>query len=261
MIASDFGRFEDPVVLFGGAYSNLDALEALAGAAEGRPVIGTGDIVGYCGQPAETVARVRQLGWPSVAGNCERQIAEGSSDCGCGFETGSVCDLLSQGWYPFASGEIGEEQRRWMAGLPGCATFVQGGLRFAVVHGGFSHASRFLWPSSSEDDFVSEIALVEEACGPVDGVIAGHSGVAFQRRIGRHRWINAGAIGLPPHDGRPETRYAVLDDGDVVFERLAYDHAKARRAMEARGLAQGYHETLTTGIWPSEDILPPELRR
>ena len=261
MIASDFGRFEGPVVLFGGAYSNLDALEALAKVAEGRPVIGTGDIVGYCGQPSETVARARDLSWPAIAGNCERQIAEGSSNCGCGFETGSACDLLAQGWYPFASGEIGEEQRGWMAGLPSVATFVQSGLRFAVVHGGYSDISRFLWPSSAEEDFAREIALIEAACGLVDGVVAGHLGIAFQRRIGRHRWINAGAIGLPPHDGRPETRYAVLDDGDVVFERLAYDHAGARAAMEARGLLQGYHETLTTGIWPSEDILPPELRR
>ena len=57
--------------------------------------------------------------------------------------------------------------------------------------------------------------------------------------------------------GRATTAYRALYE--VLRENP--DHAKARRAMEARGLAQGYHETLTTGIWPSEDILPPVLRR
>ena len=79
--------------------------------------------------------------------------------------------------------------------------------------------------------------------------------------IGDHQWINAGAIGLPPHDGRPETRYAVLTDGDVVFHRLSYDYETERQAMTDAGLVQGYDQTLSTGIWPSEEVLPPELRR
>ena len=109
--------------------------------------------------------------------------------------------------------------------------------------------------------FYNEINALEQDIGPVDGVVAGHSGIAFHRKIGRHQWINAGAIGLPPHDGRPETRYAVLENGEVTIHRLRYDHQAARQAMEDAGLTQGYHEALTTGIWPSEDVLPPELRR
>ena len=35
----------------------------------------------------------------------------------------------------------------------------------------------------------------------------------------------------------------------------------ARRRMEEVGLVQGYHDTLSTGIWPSEDVLPDELKR
>ena len=79
--------------------------------------------------------------------------------------------------------------------------------------------------------------------------------------VGGKHWINTGAIGLPPHDGRPETRYATLSDGEVTFQRLSYDHDTAFARMRAAGLTQGYHQTLNTGLWPSEDVLPEELRR
>jgi predicted phosphodiesterase len=148
-----------------------------------------------------------------------------------------------------------------MAELPDFGIFMEGERRYGVVHGGATAINRFLWPSSAEADFQHEINALEAEVGALDGIVAGHSGIAFHRRIGAHQWINAGAIGLPPHDGRSMTRYAVLAGGEVTFERLSYDHAGARAAMETAGLTQGYHETLTTGVWPSEDVLPAELRR
>lgn len=96
--------------------------------------------------------------------------------------------------------------------------------------------------------------------GEVDAVIAGHSGIAFQRDIDGVAWINAGVIGMPPNDGDPRTEYAVLDAGQVGFHRLSYDHNAASRAMRAVGLTQGYEQSLRTGLWPNEDILPDQLR-
>lgn len=258
---ADFGPLDQPVVLFGGPYSNLQATEALVQAVGDRPAICTGDIVGYCADPNKTAALVRSAGFFAVAGNCEKQLVAGADDCGCGFDAGTACDLLSRGWYPHALGATSADTVGWLSKLSDIATFSQRGRRYAVIHGGATAINRFLWPSSAKADFADEIAAVEAKVGAVDGIIAGHSGIAFHRWIGKHQWINAGAIGLPPHDGRADTRYAVLTDGDVVIERLSYDHAAARTAMEAAGLIQGYHETLETGLWPSEDILPPELRR
>lgn len=260
MQIKDFGQFDQGVTLFGGPYSNLQALEALAGFCD-APAICTGDVVAYGGDPAATVRLVRDLGWPVVAGNCERQIAEDSPDCGCGFSDGTACDLLSTDWYPFAKAAIDADARTWMANLPDIGTFVQNGRRYAVLHGGATEVNRFLWPTSDTAEFETEIAALEAAVGPVDGIVAGHSGIAFHRLIGNHHWINAGALGLPPHDGRPETRFAVLKDNDVTFHHLSYDISAARSAMERAGLTQGYHKTLTDGIWPSEDILPHALRR
>ena len=92
-------------------------------------------------------------------------------------------------------------------------------------------------------------------------MICGHSGLAFERVIDGVSWINAGAVGMPPHDGRSQTRYCILGDQGARFERLEYDVVGAVRAMELAGLTQGYDKTLTTGIWPSEDVLPAQLRR
>jgi predicted phosphodiesterase len=260
MRIKDFGTFDQGVTVFGGPYSNLQALQALADLCDG-PAVCTGDVVAYGGDPAATVDLIRKLGWPVVAGNCELQIAEDAPDCGCGFGEGTACDLLSVGWYPAAKAAIDDDARAWMASLPDIGTFMQNGRRYAVLHGGATKVNRFLWPTSEAAEFEAEIAALEAWIGPIDGIIAGHSGIAFHRWIGEHHWINAGALGLPPHDGRPETRYAVLQDNDVTFHHLSYDHQAARSAMEVAGLIQGYHAALTTGIWPSEDTLPPELRR
>ena len=51
----DFGRFDEPVVLFGGPYSNLQALEALSTIIGERPAICTGDVVAYGANPVQTV--------------------------------------------------------------------------------------------------------------------------------------------------------------------------------------------------------------
>ncbi len=261
MRVSDFGRYDTPLVLFGGPYSNLHALKALSKVLDGRPALCTGDLVAYSASPVETVALMQSLAIPSIAGNCERQLATGALDCGCGFEDGSACDLLSQGWYSHLSKTCDADTVAYLDSLPEIGTFTHQNRRYAVIHGGATRINRFIWPDAPDDVFQEEFAALEAAIGPFDGVVAGHSGIAFHRRVDGLQWINAGVIGLPPHDGRPDTRYAVLKDGEVVIERLAYDHEGARAAMEEAGLTQGYHATLTTGIWPSEDVLPPSLRR
>lgn len=261
MKAIDFGQVDDSVVLFGGPYSNLQALIALRELIGETIAICTGDIVGYCAEPNETVKMFFHSGFRTIAGNCELQLVAGETDCGCGFDEDSMCDLLSAGWWPWLLKTATPEVISLLRDLPDIASFTHNGLRYAVIHGGATLISRFLWPSSDEAEFKSEIDAIERWIGPVDGIVAGHCGIAFHRMIGRHQWINTGAIGLPPHDGRPECRYVVLTDGQPLFRRLSYDYETARGKMKTSGLVQGYHETLATGIWPSEDVLPCALRR
>lgn len=263
----DLGELKGPLVVFGGACSNRHATKALlAGAAaqgvDGARLVFTGDALGYCAEPRETWRLLAGSGAAMIAGNVERQIAADSENCGCGFEAGSTCDRLSAGWYALARNAADEAMRNSMAGLPDWLVFTHAGRRCAVVHGGASDIARFVWPDAPEATLAAEIALIEAQAGHVDRVFAGHCGMAFTRMVGAREWINAGAIGLPPHDGAPQTRFVhVGAGGEVEIRRLDYDHAAAARAMREAGLVQGYERTLETGWWPSEDILPPGLRR
>lgn len=266
MIVQDLGELVGPVIVFGGPYSNLHALDALLDVAERMGVapaslISTGDLVAYCADGEACVQRIRDLGIAVVAGNCERQLAQAADDCGCGFEEGSTCDALSAGWYAHARATISEASRDWMGQLPDAIRFHHSGQRFGVLHGGLSDISRFLWSVSPEVDFTQEITAFERLAGPVDHIFAGHSGIAFERMVNRHRWVNAGTIGMPQNDGQTSTYFAVLDDTGVRFEPLNYDFEGAAEAMEAAGLVQGYHLGLRQGFWPSEDVLPATLRR
>ncbi|WP_375553523.1 metallophosphoesterase family protein [Roseovarius mucosus] len=261
----DLGELFGPVQIFGGPYSNLQATQALLAWADAHHFpperrICTGDVVAYCANPAETVALIRTAQCPVLAGNCERQLARNELDCGCGFGAGTQCDLLSAGWYRHADRFIVAADRGWMETLPDLILFTHAGRRAAVIHGGLTDVSRFVWPVSDEAVFLEEISHIQEVAGHIDYVFSGHSGVMFQRRIGAVDWINAGAIGMPPHDGRVETGFAVLD-AHVTFHRLAYDYLGAQAAMRAAGLVQGYDTALTSGYWPSEEVLPPVLRR
>ncbi|MFU8777034.1 MAG: metallophosphoesterase family protein [Roseovarius sp.] len=265
MRIADLGQMDEPLVIFGGPYSNLQAMQALLARAKALGIapermICTGDVVAYCAQPVETVALIRAAGCLVLAGNCERQLAQNAMDCGCGFDAGTQCDLLSAGWYGHADRLVGAEARDWMGGLPDLILFTHAGRRAAVIHGGVSDVSRFVWPISDITVFQEEISYIQEVAGHIDMIFAGHCGLMFQRQIGAVDWINAGAIGMPPHDGRVETGFAVLD-GNVTFHRLAYDHITAQAEMRAAGLVQGYDATLLSGYWPSEDVLPPVLRR
>lgn len=233
MSVRDFGHFDAPLVLFGGAQSNLRALEALARIVGDGVAISTGGLIGAGAETDETVAKARALGWHWVAGAGDKE----------------------------GIGALKRADREWLAGLPDMGTFVQNGRRYAVLNSTATSLSRGIWPITSEADIAQEIARVEAQIGTLDGLVAGHSGVAFHRQIGSHQWISPGAIGVPPNDGRPETRYAALIDGDVVIHRLSYDYEAAAAAIDTAGGKGNFAAVLRTGLWASEDTLPFEMRR
>ncbi len=294
MIVHDLGTLSGPVLMFGGPYSNLQASQALIAEAERRAippshVICTGDVVAYCADAFASAEAIRAFGCAVVAGNMEKQLGAGATDCGCGFEDGTACDLMSGAWFAHAAAQITPDQRAWMAACPDVVTFTHEGRRCAVIHGGVTDVSRFLWPTSPDTEFLEEWEALETVVGPVDVILSGHSGIPFERDLPNGTWINAGVIGMPAHDGDAATVFALLDQridhsprtapsvrglasghqtatkftgpgSAVTFHRLTYDQDAACAAMEAVGLVQGYHRGLVTGYWPSEDVLPDPLK-
>jgi calcineurin-like phosphoesterase family protein len=262
----DLGEIKGDMVLFGGIYSNLAALDALLAVAKDHGVpaqncICTGDVVAYCADAQPCVDRIRAFGCPVLAGNCEVQLAQGADDCGCGFDLDSECSLLSRSWYDHAQRQLSDQSRVWMGTLPERIVFTRRGKRYAVIHGGATDISKFIWPVTNDDVIGAEIDALVGQLGAVDHVIAGHSGIAMQRIIDGVTWTNTGAIGMPAHDGSALTKFGFLIDNTLEIKSLSYDVNATIRAMLAAGLTQGYDKTLQTGYWPSQDTLPPEMRR
>lgn len=265
----DLGRVATPFWVFAGPYSNLQALEALLARARAAGIgpdqmLCLGDVCAYAGQPAETLALLRDWGCAVIAGNCEDSLGYGRADCGCGFEEGMRCSLLSIEWYRHADRAMTPPARAWMRSLPGRALLCCGERRWVAIHGGADRVNRFIFPGQSAE-MLRQLTLLEAEHGPIDGVLAAHSGIAFVAELGagdrRWQWVNVGAIGLPGHDGSTDTRFAILTADGAQLQRLRYDHHAAALAMQQVGLRGGYDRSLLTGWWPSEDILPPELRR
>jgi predicted phosphodiesterase len=256
---------DGPLLVFGGPYSNLQATQAILAEAARRGipsqrVICTGDVVAYGADAAACCDLIMASGIWVIAGNCEENLAAGALDCGCGFEEGTACDLLSRAWYAHANREVTAAHRAWMAGLPYRLSIrLPDGRSLAVLHGGAHDISRFIFASAEHKDLADEIAAT--GC---DGVIAGHCGIPFVRQVGQGVWINAGAIGMPADDGTPRIWYALLTPGEaglgVEILPLQYDHAAAAAAMRAVGLPEGYAAALGSGLWPSCDVLPPAER-
>jgi predicted phosphodiesterase len=262
----DLGEIQGDMLLFGGVYSNLAALDALLWQANQYGIapencICTGDIVAYCADAAASVARIRQFGCPVLAGNCEVQLAVDADDCGCGFDEASECNILSRGWYAHAQAQLNAAHKSWMSRLPDRIVFTRQGVRYAVIHGGATDISRFIWPVTKDAEIAAEIATLVGQVGALDHIIAGHSGIPMHRVIDGVSWTNTGAIGMPAHNGNVQTYYGYLREKEIKINKLEYDFNVTIKAMKVAGLSQGYHETLKTGYWPSEDTLPTQMRR
>jgi predicted phosphodiesterase len=265
----DLNTLTGPVLIFGGPYSNLHATTALLELAERRGIpannmICTGDIIAYAGDPSDTLDAIIHSQVHVVMGNCEESFGSKGDDCGCGFEEGSDCDVLSRQWYAYADSTLSPNQRLWMRGLPNHLRFSLNGYRFAVIHGGVRDISRWIFQSTPEDVKRHEIGELE-GIDPVDGVIAGHCGLPFVDNLGDKVWINPGVVGMPANDGTPKTWYAILEpttDGiSIDLQTLDYDFEGAAERMKTLSLATAYAETLVTGLWPNMDVLATEERQ
>lgn len=256
----DLGPRNGRLLVFGGPYSNIQALEALKGIADQLQipvgnVICTGDIVGYCAQPEEAVQFVKEWGVHAIQGNVEQNIIRGEDDCGCNFAEGSRCDLLSRAWFPYAVRNLSAGSVAWLGTLPLQLAFQYAGKAVAVLHGAATGIANFVFASTpwpvKETSFAATGAAV---------ILAGHAGLPFADEQAGRCWLNAGVIGMPANDGTPRVWYLLLDDANgqfsYTFHAFTYDSGQANELMQTNGLPESYAHTLLTGIWDNCEILP-----
>ncbi|WP_028871455.1 metallophosphoesterase family protein [Psychroserpens burtonensis] len=255
----DLGTIKGRILLFGGVYSNLQALEAMKHVAEREQIsaencICTGDIVGYCAQPEETVQLFKLWKAKSIVGNVEIQLGEGAEDCGCDFKKGSRCDGFSQQWYPFAQSKLSKSSLTFMKTLPDHISFNYAEKRVTVVHGSYFNTSAFIYKSSPWESKQPDFDVTNS-----DVIIAGHCGLPFNHKHENKLWLNPGVIGMPANDGNPSVWYAILDDTQESFTfkhyTLDYNYKLTSNLMDNGVLPQEYARTLVTGIWDNTEIL------
>jgi len=274
------------LLFFGGCYSNLAATKALQqwaidNAYSPDQCFCSGDIVAYCAEPVETIALIRDWGVPCIQGNVEQSLANNIDDCGCGFESGTTCDILSKGWFPYADRLVQKPDRQWFASLPEHISFTFAGKQCLLVHGAVSDVSRFMFASHPNQRFNEEFSQSVNA----DIIIAGHSGLPFTKVIDNSGenaeslenlsnsnknnskiWHNSGAIGMPANDGSDVVWFSTIsivenhdtDTHQIEIEHhsIAYDAELTNQNMISNNLVQGYHEAILSGKWPSMDVLP-----
>lgn len=256
----DLGELAGTVLICGGIYGNLEALDALLAEAGrlGIPftqIIHTGDVAAYCADPEICAERLAEIGVPAIRGNVEEQLVAGSQDCACGFDAGSSCAELAESWYPYIVSRMTPEAIGWIRALPHHITFRMEARLFRVIHGGVNRMNRYIFGSQNSGIFRDELDVAQADC-----VVAGHSGLPFTRIMGERAWHNSGAVGMPANDGTPRVWFSLIraEVDRIVFEHrsLAYDHRLAAHKLREAGLPESYARCLETGLWPSLDLLP-----
>ena len=248
------------LLLFGGVYSNLQALERLISIAKEEDILAencicTGDITGYCAQPEETVQAFKEWGALSIAGNVELQLANDSEDCGCDFKAGGRCDSFSKLWFPYTKGRLSQESLDWISHIPEYISFDFGGKKVTVVHGNYGNTSEFIFESNAD---TSKQKCFDDTKSDV--IIAGHCGLPFHQSIKERLWLNPGVIGMPANDGTTRVWYMLLEiqEGEIKYTHRSfeYDYNTTQQLMYKNHLPEAYADTLSSGLWDNMEILP-----
>ncbi|MBU3010660.1 metallophosphoesterase family protein [Polaribacter vadi] len=259
-ITHSLGKLSGKMLVFGGVYSNLQALEALKQISEKENIapencICTGDIVGYCAQPEEAVQLFKIWGAKSILGNVEIQLRENAEDCGCDFREGSRCDSFSQLWYPYAQSKLSENSLSFIKKLPNYINFTYANKKVSVVHGSFFNVSEFIYKSTDWDVKSPNFKATNS-----NVIISGHCGLPFNHQQENKIWLNPGVIGMPANDGNSSVWYAILDDANNQFnfthKTLTYNYKLTSKLMQNGVLPEEYSRTIVTGIWDNTEILP-----
>ncbi|GHB49539.1 metallophosphoesterase family protein [Mongoliitalea lutea] len=254
------------LLFFGGVYSNIHALKALKKYAidqgfGSQQIFSTGDIAGYCAFPNECFELIEEWGVAGIKGNVEENLLDGKDDCGCNFEEGTTCDVLSKNWFSYTSRMLSEKSKQYISTLPSILSIDFAGRKIQLIHGSYPETAAFVFDSTPWSE---KQAVFEQF--DADIVVGGHCGLPFISSKDAKAWINPGVIGMPANDGEPfvwfmtltriseETRASLA----VNYHRISYNYQEAARAMLDNCLPGAYAKTILTGLWDNCDILPPE---
>ena len=252
------------VAAIGGIYSNHIALEvAMADARDqgAEAIVCLGDLGAFGPSPDKVFPLVQEPDVAVVRGNYDDSIGRGLDECQCGY-TDPRDNFFARLSYRYTFQNTAPQNRMWLKGLPDELRFRLGDLDVLACHGSPRQTNEFLWESTTPTHFLEKLCVDHGA----DVILGTHTGIHWRRPLGGGRqYLNAGALGRPPNDGRTEVWYAMVEahgrDLDVSFRPVEYDHEALAREMAAEGLPEEFIETVETGWWTTcLEILPGKER-
>jgi predicted phosphodiesterase len=209
-------------------HGNLPALEAVladVAAADVDEIVVGGDVL-WGPLQVECLERLRATGATFVAGNCERDVLNGTSE--------------SETW---CASRLDDDTRQFVESLPLAVEREPGAVGKVL----FCHAT----PRSNEEILTSLTPedVVREALSETDAdvVVCGHTHVQFDRAVpGAPRLVNAGSVGLP-YEGAPGARWTLIGP-EVEFRSSEYD------------VEHGIEVLAAAGFPPFDEVFPKAMR-
>jgi predicted phosphodiesterase len=199
-------------------HGNRTAFEAvLADLRETSPdlILHGGDLADSGSSPVEIVDRIRDLGWPGVAGNTDEMLFQPASLTAFAAQSPHLHSLWTALAEMAAAAReaLGEERLAWLRALPHTQTRAP----MALVHA--TPESCWKAPAPSAGD--AELEALYAPLGQPLAVYA-HIHQPFIRNVAGITVANTGSAGLS-YDGDRRAAYLLLDGSAPAIRRVEYD--------------------------------------
>ena len=212
-------------------HGNRTAFEAvLADLRQASPdlILHGGDLADAGASPVEIVDRVRDLGWPGVAGNTDEMLFRPESLREFASQSPNLRAILPaiEEMAAATRAALGEARLDWLRGLPR----IQAHGPVALVHASPSSSWRAPGPQASN-------AELESIYAPLGREVAvhGHIHQSYIRKPPGITVANSGSVSLS-YDGDCRASYLLLDGSRAAIRRVAYDVEEELQALAACGL-------------------------
>jgi putative phosphoesterase len=194
-------------------HGNVHALEAVLVDVDGAGV----DAIVFGGDlasgpfPRETVELIRSLDAVCVRGNADRLDSPAMNP-----EWDDARRWVEQ--------RLDDEQIAWLAELPFSAVLDD----TLYVHATPQDNETVVTELTPDDRLAEFLGGVEQS-----RVVAGHTHMQFERRVGDVLFVNAGSVGMP-YEEDPGAYWVLIGD-EVEFRRSDYDREAAAAAIKSSG--------------------------
>jgi diadenosine tetraphosphatase ApaH/serine/threonine PP2A family protein phosphatase len=233
-------------LIFSDLHANLDAFEAVLGAAPSADrILILGDIVGYGAEPNAVIDRVRQLDPVQIIRGNHDKVASGLEMP----DSFNPAALQSAAW---TFDKLTGDNRAWLYAIPPGPAEIDETIE--ICHGSPEDEDEYLFSAADAGRVFpsvtrpvcffghTHVAVTYSTCANFKEVELREpdqdgTSTVIGIKPRRHYLINPGAVGQP-RDGDPRAAYAYFDTTtqSVELRRVPYDVARAQQRIRAAGL-------------------------